>query len=158
MKVIKRDGSKEEFNPQKIEDAILKAFNAEGYELSIPEKDMVKMFSCEFLEPDDWEEDHEVCMTVESIQDDVEKFLFGVPEWFDVAKSYMLYREKHKEARLIKDKLKYIHKYAESEESATNLSNTDDNANSNKKNESSYKNSYKQNNNSKKANFRSIKA
>ena len=26
MKVIKRDGSKEEFNPQKIEDAILKAF------------------------------------------------------------------------------------------------------------------------------------
>ena len=134
MKVIKRDGSKEEFNPQKIEDAILKAFNAEGYELSIPEKDMVKMFSCEFLEPDDWEEDHEVCMTVESIQDDVEKFLLGVPEWFDVAKSYMLYREKHKEARLIKDKLKYIHKYAESEESATNLSNTDDNANSNKKN------------------------
>ena len=134
MKVIKRDGSKEEFNPQKIEDAILKAFKAEDFDLNDVDKNIIRAFSCEFLEPDDWEEDHEVCMTVESIQDDVEKFLLGVPEWFDVAKSYMLYREKHKEARLIKDKLKYIHKYAESEESATNLSNTDDNANSNKKN------------------------
>ena len=134
MKVIKRNGNKEEFNPQKIEDAILKAFKAENFDLNDVDKNIIRAFSCEFLEPDDWEEDHEVCMTVESIQDDVEKFLLGVPEWFDVAKSYMLYREKHKEARLIKDKLKYIHKYAESEESATNLSNTDDNANSNKKN------------------------
>ena len=109
MKVIKRNGNKEEFNPQKIEDAILKAFKAEDFDLNDVDKNIIRAFSCEFLEPDDWEEDHEVCMTVESIQDDVEKFLLGVPEWFDVAKSYMLYREKHKEARLIKDKLKYIH-------------------------------------------------
>ena len=32
MFVIKRDGSKEEFNPKKIENAILKAFNACGHE------------------------------------------------------------------------------------------------------------------------------
>ena len=46
----------------------------------------------------------------------------------------MLYREKHKEARIIKDKLQYIHKYTDSNESATNLSNTDSNANANQKN------------------------
>lgn len=133
MKVIKRNGLKEEFNPQKIEDAILKAFKAEGYELSIPEKDMVKMFSCEFLEPDDWEKDHEVCMTVESIQDGVEKFLLGVPEWFDVAKSYMLYREKRKNTRQFVDKKKaFINRY----KGASNTANAtvDDNSNVNGKN------------------------
>ena len=133
MTVIKRDGSKEPFNPQKIEDAILRAFKAEGYDLTALEEDMIKMFSCEYLEPDDWEIDHEVCMTVESIQDDVEKFLLSVPEWYSVAKAYMLYREKRKNTRQFVDRKKaFINRY----KGASNTANAtvDDNSNVNGKN------------------------
>ena len=128
MYVIKRDGSKEEFKFTKIKNAILKAFKACGVELT--EKDYQAI--------DNFLRTAELCrngdITVEAVQDQVEKFLVSKPEWFDIAKAYILYREQHKQARLISDKLKYIHKYTESKESATNLSNTDDNANSNKKN------------------------
>ena len=134
MFVIKRDGSKEKFNPEKIEKAILKAFEANNYSLSDQEKDVIKMFACNYYEKACLKDSNDATITVESIQDDVERLLIGVPEWFEVGKAYMLYREQHKQARLIKDKLNYIHRYSESDESATNLSNTDDNANSNKKN------------------------
>ena len=133
MTVIKRDGSKEPFNPQKIEDAILRAFKAEGYDLTASEEDMIKMFSHEYLEPDDWEIDHEVCMTVESIQDDVEKFLLSMPEWYSVAKAYMLYREKRKNTRQFVDRKKaFINRY----KGASNTANAtvDDNSNVNGKN------------------------
>ena len=123
MFVIKRDGSKEEFNPEKIENAIFKAFKACNHSLSDTQKAGITDFCSKILET-----------TVEDIQDKVEDYLMSNNEWHDVAKAYMLYREKHKQARLISDKLKYFHKYTESKESATNLSNTDDNANSNKKN------------------------
>ena len=125
MYVIKRDGSKEEFNSRKIESAIFKAFKAVGIEPNTRQKNYVRRISSGI-----WPEDAEV--SVEEIQDYVEEFL--VKNWFEVGKAYMLYREQHKQARLINDKIKYIHKYSESKESATNLSNTDDNANSNKKN------------------------
>ena len=126
MFVIKRDGSKEEFNPEKIQSAIYKAFNAAGVELSIEYKFNVVEF-CNSL-------DKGMDLSVEDIQDKVERFLMENSKWFEVGKAYMLYREQHKQARLIKDKLNYIHRYTSSKESATNLSNTDDNANSNKKN------------------------
>ena len=126
MFVIKRDGSKEEFNPEKIQSAIYKAFNAAGVELSIEYKFNVVEF-CNSLNKG-------MDLSVEDIQDKVERFLMENPKWFEVGKAYMLYREQHKQARLIKDKLNYIHKYISSKESATDLSNTDDNANSNKKN------------------------
>lgn len=126
MFVLKRDNSKEEFNPEKIQSAIYKAFNAAGVELSIEDKFNVVEF-CNSL-------DKGMDLSVEDIQDKVERFLMENPKWFEVGKAYMLYREQHKQARLIKDKLNYIHKYTSSKESATNLSNTDDNANSNKKN------------------------
>ena len=129
MKVIKRDGSVEEFNPKKIENAILKAFEACNYSLDKYDIKNINNF-CQHLGQFDWEEGR----SVEEIQDAVEQFLVSDENWFYVGKAYMLYREQHKQARLISDKLKYIHKYTESEDSATNLSNTDDNANSNKKN------------------------
>lgn len=125
MQVIKRDGSKEEFNPQKIETAILKAFGACDYELDSHERGVITEFCEKFGIYKDG-------TTVEEIQDAVEKFL--ITNWFKVGKTYMLYREHHKQARLISEKLKYIHKYADSNDSATNLSNTDDNANSSQKN------------------------
>lgn len=127
MVVIKRDGSKEEFNPKKIENAILKAFEACKEPLSDRDRMTISTF-CVDLEVAELE------MTVENIQDSVERFLLQKDKWFEVGKAYMLYREQHKQARIISEKLKYIHKYVDSNESATNLSNTDDNANSNKKN------------------------
>ena len=125
MLITKRNGNKEEFKVEKIESAILKAFKACNISLGPKDKHDITKF-CEKL--GEVEED----TTVENIQDQVEKYL--CKRCFPVGKAYMLYREQHKQARLISDKLKYIHKYTESKESATNLSNTDDNANSNKKN------------------------
>lgn len=126
MQVIKRSGEKEEFNPEKIENAILKAFKACGKEPTLIENNIIGAF-CKKLAI------KETVLSVEDIQDAVEKFLMR-NDWFDAGKAYMLYREQHKQARIISEKLKYIHKYVDSNESATNLSNTDDNANSNKKN------------------------
>jgi ribonucleoside-triphosphate reductase len=129
MLVSKRDGSKEEFNPQKIENAILKAFKACDYSLAKYEANDISDF-CKRLGQFDWKDGR----SVEEIQDAVEQFLMSNDNWFHVGKAYMLYREQHKQARLISEKIKYIHKYTNSKDTATNLSNTDDNANSNQKN------------------------
>lgn len=126
MLVIKRNGNKEEFNADKIEDAVLKAFTSCKIFLSIKDRKTLTDF-IDSLNNENIDE-----MSVESIQDLVEKFL--CKRWFPVGKAYMLYREHHKQARIIKDKLQYIHKYIDSKESASNLSNTDDNANSHQKN------------------------
>ena len=42
--VTKRDGSKEEFNPRKIESAILKAFDACGIDPSKKDKKLINVF------------------------------------------------------------------------------------------------------------------
>lgn len=126
MQVVKRNGRLEEFDSNKIETAMLKAFEASKLFLSDKDRKTVSDF-INTLEDNSKEQ-----ISVEEIQDKVEKFL--CKRWFPVGKTYMLYRENHKKARLIKDKLQYIHKYIDSKESATNLSNTDDNANTNQKN------------------------
>lgn len=134
MYVIKRNGAKEEFNSEKIKTAILKAFNAVNYKLSEVDKFNIDKFISGFDNPVAAMEGSSPIteISVEDIQNKVEKFL--CKRWFRVGKAYMLYREQHKQARLIKDKLQYIHRYTDSNDSATNLSNTDDNANSNNKN------------------------
>ena len=130
MFVIKRDGSKEEFNPKKIENAILKAIKASGTNLEGKSLEYTLKSISDFCAKltENQEE-----LTVEGIQDLAESFMMA-QQWFRAAKTFILYREQHKQARIISEKLKYIHKYVDSNESATNLSNTDDNANSNKKN------------------------
>ena len=128
MFVVKRDGSKEEFDVRKIENAVEKAFKACKYPESYIQK--AKKRINEFFD-DGFNMEG---LTVENIQNAVERILMSNPEWFEVGRAYILYREQHKQARLISDKLKYIHKYTESKDSATNLSNTDDNANASNKN------------------------
>lgn len=135
MLIVKRNGTKEEFNPEKIEGAILKAFKACNYSISEMDRRNIAKFigslgNDNLYTLDDGSTKKEI--PVECIQDMVEKFL--CKRWFPVGKAYMLYREQHKKARLIKAKLQYIHKYIDSNDSATNLSNTDDNANTNEKN------------------------
>lgn len=126
MFVIKRNGSKEEFSTEKIESAMLQAFQACNFSLSEKDKKDISVFL------DSIEKEVHEDTSVEDIQNKVEKYL--CKRWFPVGKAYMLYREKHTEARIIKDKVHYIHKYNDSESSATNLSNTDDNANTINKN------------------------
>lgn len=126
MFVIKRNGSKEEFSTEKIESAMLKAFQACNFSLSEKDKKDISIFL------DSIEKEVHEDTSVEDIQNKVEKYL--CKRWFPVGKAYMLYREKHAEARIINDKVHYIHRYNDSESSATNLSNTDDNANTINKN------------------------
>lgn len=130
MLIVKRNGTKEEFNPEKIEGAILKAFKACNYRTSEMDRrnitEFIDSLGNDSLATMDDPVKEEI--PVECIQDKVEKFL--CKRWFPVGKAYMLYREKHKRAR----KLRYIQRYINSTESATNLSNTDDNANSSIKN------------------------
>lgn len=130
MLIVKRNGTKEEFNPEKIEGAILKAFKACSYRIGEVDRRNITEFinnlgNGALATMDDPVKEE---ISVEGIQNRVEKFL--CKRWFPVGKAYMLYREQHKRAR----KLRYIHKYINSKESATNLSNTDDNANSSIKN------------------------
>lgn len=126
MFVIKRNGSKEEFSTEKIESAMLQAFQACNFSLSEKDKKDISVFL------DSIEKEVHEDTSVEDIQNKVEKYL--CKRWFPIGKAYMFYREKHSEARIIKDKVHYIHKYNDSESSATNLSNTDDNANTVNKN------------------------
>lgn len=122
MTIKKRDNSTEEFDINKIINAVDKAYKACGYNGGIPYD--IK----EALKGIDWS----AYDSVEKIQDVVENFLMASNN-YSIAKAFILYREKHKQARLISQKLGYIHKYVDSDENAANLSNTDDNANSNKK-------------------------
>ena len=138
MKVRKRDGSTRDFKFNKIEAAVENAFKACSINFddkSVDAEDATSyrekfskafdtIISINYVDTD--------TVPVEEIQDIVEKILCSIA--FKVGKAYILYREQHKQARLISEKLKYIHKYTESSDTATNLSNTDDNANSNKKN------------------------
>lgn len=48
---------------------------------------------------------------------------------YDIAKSYIIYREKHKNARLLKERIDYMSKYINSSENAATASETDSNAN-----------------------------
>ena len=127
MQVIKRDGTLEEFSSDKIYKAILSALKATTrFEIPKRTHTEIRKFANTFGYS---KED----LSVEFIQDSIEKWLM-TKGWFNTARAYILYREEHKKARLIHDKIKYIHNYSSSNKTATNLSNTDDNANSSQKN------------------------
>lgn len=85
--ILKRDGSKEEFFPYKIEDAIKKAFKSENkpYDKSIFDAVMDEITFKKIV-------------AVEDIQDIIEKALFKA-SYFDELKSFMLYRHTHKMQR-----------------------------------------------------------
>lgn len=117
MIVIKRDGTKEEFNADKIVNALTKAFTACGY--ASMENTINNMIS----EMSFWDD-----ITVEEIQDEVEETLYNY-EYFDVAKAYSIYREEHKKARFIRGRLNYMDTYKNSSENASTSSETDSNAN-----------------------------
>ncbi len=124
--VIKRDGRKEEFDEYKILSAVLKAFSACDKDTDVENVEKMLEDSLEYCKTQD--ED----MHVETIQDIVEKALMKYDS--DVAKAYILYREKHKDLRYIKERIDYMDSYADSTENAATTSETDANANVQKKN------------------------
>ena len=122
MIVIKKDNTTEEFDINKIINAVKKAFKASGCEF--PEY-LNQMIPALFTEEDK--------ITVETIQDRVEQLLMN-DKHFKAAKDYILYRDKHKQARFIKERLDYMAKYSQSSDNAATSSETDSNANVTMKN------------------------
>ena len=124
MQVIKRNGNKEEFNINKINKAVEKAFKSCNKEMPKYLVDMIyALFST--LEKD--------TIDIEEIQNKIEDILMN-DKHFDVAKSYIIYREQHKKAKFIRERLDYMNKYSQSIDNAATSSETDANANITMKN------------------------
>ena len=116
IKVLKRDGTKEDANSSKIRAAILAAMKAKSYTLEDNLLDeMVSKVSL-------WDN-----ITIEEIQDEVLEVLrsYGFDE---VADEYLIYRYKHQQARnLAESKKAFINKYKNSSNTAN--ATIDDNSN-----------------------------
>jgi len=122
MEIIKRNGRKEEFNSDKIKNAIKAAFNSIGY--SVDDDVYDEIVSSVKV----WNE-----MTIEDIQDQVIETLRNL-DYDEVADSYQTYRLEHKQARFIRERIDYMDKYANTNTNASTASETDANANVTMKN------------------------
>jgi ribonucleoside-triphosphate reductase len=124
MQVVKRDGSIEEFNVDKIISAVEKAFKSCNKKMPQYLYDMLgALFGT--LEGD--------TIGIEEIQNKVEDVLMN-DKHFDVAKRYIIYREQHEQARFIRERIDYMNEYSQSNENAATSSETDANANVTMKN------------------------
>lgn len=124
MQVVKRDGSIEEFNVDKIISAVEKAFKSCNKKMPQYLYDMLgALFGT--LEGD--------TIGIEEIQNKVEDVLMN-DKHFDAAKRYIIYREQHKQARFIRERIDYMNEYSQSNENAATSSETDANANVTMKN------------------------
>ena len=121
MKVIKRNGEIKNFDFSKIENAVNAAFAACGKECMPNEfrQSLLHLFGMF---------DGDYTFKVEKLQDIVETQLM-YERHFEVAKAYILYREKHKDLRFIKERVDYMDNYAASGDNAATSSETDANAN-----------------------------
>ena len=119
--ITKRDGSKDQFSLDKIMNAIVKAFESvnEPADLGIVSK---------ILNHLDMHDD----ITVEEIQNQVEEALMR-EGYYNVAKSFILYRQLHSEDRDTLEKMMFLSEYTESVNAATG-SKYDANANVEHKN------------------------
>ena len=129
MKVLKRTkkgGSQlEEIDLNKIVNAVKKAYASQKKE---PDEEVIK-------ELDYIPNYHSGASSVEveTIQMEVEKILMDLAP-YDVAKAYIIYRNKHEESRFIRERIDYMSNYADSDDNAASSSETDPNANVTQKN------------------------
>ena len=116
MYVIKRNNEKEQFNSEKIKNALKGAFNSIGYTVDNNiYDDIVNSVKV-------WNE-----MSIEDIQDQVIEILRNL-DYNEVADSYLIYRYKHEQARkMVKAKKAFIQKYKKSSNTAN--ATIDDNSN-----------------------------
>ncbi len=119
--IVKRDGKRASFSIEKIRTAIKKAFLSVGSFAS--EEDLTNILHRVNIRSG---------MNVENIQNQVEHSLMA-ENYFSVAKSYMLYRQKHSEDRETRDRVKFLIDYCTAGNAASG-SKFDANANVDKKN------------------------
>lgn len=121
----KRTGQIVDFDLEKIENAIKKAFDSKQveYDPTIVES-VDKLISLTYTN---------VPVSVETIQDHVERTLmqFG---YYDIAKAFILYREQRKSTRFVRERIDYMNQYSQSTDNAASSSETDGNANVTMKN------------------------
>ena len=123
--VIKRDGSKEEFNRNKIRDAVLKAINAVTLKDNTIQLEDINKIAEEIADSVVETEDQ----SIEDIQDQIEELLMDY-NFKEVAKKYIIYRYEHAEGRDRLSRLNYMENYKNNNDNAATSSNTDPNANS----------------------------
>lgn len=119
--IMKRDGTRDLFSLDKIMNAIIKAF--QSVNVTIDLVSISKILSHLDIFND---------IKVEDIQNQVEVALMK-EGYYDVAKSFMLYRQRHTEDRETMDKLKFLTDYCDAANAATG-SKYDANANVENKN------------------------
>lgn len=119
--IIKRDGKREIFSIDKIRNAVAKAFLSVGL-FATPEA-MTNILSRLNIYDG---------ISVEDIQNQVETSLM-TEHYYEVAKSYILYRQQHYEDREVKDKMEFLIDYCNAQNAATG-SKFDPNANVERKN------------------------
>lgn len=120
--VIKRDGIKEEFNRNKIRDAVLKAFGIAQNSNKTMDEDTyrsVTEITNSVVETED--------QSIEDIQDQIEELLMDLG-YHDVAKKYILYRKEREDIRnhATRD-IEFIHNFVKSDNTAN--ATIDDNSN-----------------------------
>ena len=120
MNVIKRDGSKENFNLERILSAVNETFSAVGKQT--PKELIDRIKNTEFKDD----------ISIEDIQNLIEDYLMDVDHL--AAKVFILYREQHKQARLVRSRLDYMQDYTDNNENAASSSETDSNSNTAVKN------------------------
>ena len=121
FRITKRDGSQDNFSLDKIMNAIAKAFISVNKPVDL--ETISKILTHMDIRKD---------ITVEDIQNQVEVALMK-EQYFDVAKSFMLYRQRHTETRETLEKLQFLSDYCAASNAATG-SKYDANANVEKKN------------------------
>lgn len=94
--IVKRNGEKVEFRPEKIEQAIFKATRASG----APDRKLAHSLSNSVIEL--LSKENVMLPNVEMVQDAVEKVIYDNGN-FKLLKTYMLYRKKHEEIRQSKE-------------------------------------------------------
>lgn len=119
--ITKRDGSHDRFSLDKIMNAIIKAFQSVGEDIDL--NAVSKILSHLSISEG---------ITVEDIQNQVEEALMR-EGYYKVAKSFMLYRQRHNEDRETLEKLKFLTDYCKASNAATG-SKFDANANVEHKN------------------------
>lgn len=124
MKVLKRNNQLELFDIDKVIRAVRAAYKSQGKE---PGNEVLEdlQFIPSALSGD--------MVSVGSIQNKVEQILMNLAP-YDVARSYIVYREQHKESRFLRERIEYMERYSNSSDNAATSSETDANANVTMKN------------------------
>lgn len=119
--VVKRDGSIVPYQPEKVRKVVKAAFMSVHNEVDdLVLENITDSITALFTRNNQ--------IPVEVIQDEIENWLMHF-HYFEVAKAFILYREKHRETRLLKDRIKYMTDYVNSGENAATSSEEDSNSN-----------------------------